>query len=580
VSRLQIRTHRDLGTRAEWPLCVAACLVAAVICFSGLGAVPLMQPDEGRNAEVAREMLVTGSWLVPTLEGHPYLDKPAAYFDAVAVSLAVFGVNEWGARMPSAVSGLLILAMVYAFARRVYGSATAALAVIVVATSPMVLAFSRIVIMDVTLAACTVGAICAAFVAEEGERPDRRWHMASAVCVGAGMLVKGPVGALVPAAVLVVFFLIDRRPRALLRVFSPVNVVIVLAMFVPWLVALVRAHPEFLRYGVVEETLSRFFTPAFNRGQPFWYYGPVMVEATFPWTLLAVPMAYAALTARERWTRADRLLVVWTIVVVVFFSLSRTKQPGYVLTGAVAAGVLVGRGLGYAWATRDGRAARLVARTALGLAAAAAVAAAWLVLAVARGAANAASLSAMTEEARSIWRVWPSVLGVAAAIAVLGTIAFASRRVAPAVAAFALFPVGLVTLGLPAAVGFARVRSAVPLAAQLVSLPAGAEIACVHSYPEGLSFYLGRTLTLISNDGEPLRSNFIVYALKKSAERPATIVADADLPRWLAARSGPTTLIALDRDRGKLEAALGPGAAIADVPGGWIVGATGARAGR
>src|SRR5882762_7763776 len=115
--------------------------------FSGLGSVPLMQPDEGRNAEIAREMAVTGSWLVPTLEGHPRLDKPAAYFAAVALSLRMFGANEWGARMPSALCGLAILALVYAFARREYDPATAALAAIVIATSPMAFAFSRIVIV-------------------------------------------------------------------------------------------------------------------------------------------------------------------------------------------------------------------------------------------------------------------------------------------------------------------------------------------------------------------------------------------------------------------------------------------------
>jgi 4-amino-4-deoxy-L-arabinose transferase-like glycosyltransferase len=131
---------------------MVAFLVAGTVLFAGLGAVPLMQPDEGRNAEVAREMAVNGSWLVPTLEGHPYLDKPAAYFAAVALSLKALGTNEWGARLPSALCGLAILACLYGFARRFYDGVTAAPVVLAVGTMPLFIAFSRIVIMDIALA--------------------------------------------------------------------------------------------------------------------------------------------------------------------------------------------------------------------------------------------------------------------------------------------------------------------------------------------------------------------------------------------------------------------------------------------
>src|SRR5258706_12772677 len=167
------------------------------------------------------------------------------------------------------------------------------------------------------------------------------------------MLVKGPVGALVPAAVLVVYFWTDGRPRALRRVFAPVNVLIMLGLFLPWFAALVRAHPEFAHYGIVEETFNRFFTRAFNRGQPFWYYGPTLLGALFPWTFLLVPMAFAAWSARSRLSRADRLFIVWTIVVIVFFSMSRTKQSDYILSGVVAAAAGIGRGLGFAWHHRE-----------------------------------------------------------------------------------------------------------------------------------------------------------------------------------------------------------------------------------
>ena len=537
--------------------------------LSGLGSVALMQPDEGRNAEVAREMAISGSWLVPTLEGHPYLDKPAAYFAAVAVSLRVLGANEWGARLPSALCGLAILGLVFTFSRRRYDPATAALVVIVVATSPMVFAFSRIVIMDIALGLCTVAAILAAFVAEEGDSPDRRWHAAGAAAAGLGMLVKGPVGALVPAAVLVAFFWIDGRKHALRRVFAPLNVLIVLGLFLPWFAALVRAHPEFAHYGLVEETFNRFFTPAFNRGQPFWFFGPVLLVTFFPWTVLFVPMTFAAWPARRRLTSADRLFVVWAIVVIAFFSLSRTKQPGYILTGVVAAAVCVGRGLGYAWRNREGRAARLVERGALALAVFALAGAVALGVAVARGAANAGRLAAMAAGKRAMWSTWPTILIVLLAVAALGLAACARRRTGLAVAAFALFPLALVTVALPAVEGYARLRSAKTLAEGLASLPAGTEIASRDGYPAGLSFYLGRTLTIISADATPLRSNFVLYWLRQVPVRPPTLVAPAAREEWLTSRTTDAFVVAPDNSRADLDAWLGSRAPVQVAASGW-----------
>jgi 4-amino-4-deoxy-L-arabinose transferase-like glycosyltransferase len=563
-------TDRTQAARSETLLVAAAFLVAAVMLFSGLGSLALMQPDEGRNAEVAREMAVSGSWLVPTLEGLPYLDKPAAYFAAVAVSLRVFGVNEWGARMPSALCGLLILILIYAFARRYYDPVTGALAVVVVATSPMVFSFSRIVIMDIALAVCVAAAILAAFIAEEGESPDRRWHAAGAAAAGLGMLVKGPVGALVPAAVLAAFFWWDGRKQALRRVFAPRNAAIVLGLFLPWFAALVYAHPEFAHYGLIEETFNRFFTPTFNRGQPFWYFGPVLLVSFFPWTLLLVPMTIALWPARARLTRADRLFIAWAIVVMVFFSLSRTKQPGYILTGVVACGVCVARGLGYARRNRNGIAARLVARTALALAGLAAVAALTLGVAVARGAADVDRLSAMAGRERSFWSIWHVFLIVFLAVAALGAAAFVQQRAGLTVAAFALFPLALVTALLPAMEGYALSRSAKPLASSLASLPGGTEIACLSSYPPGLSFYLGRTLTIVSEDATPLRSNFVLYWMRHLPARPPAVVSPAERERWLSSLESPAYIVAPDSSRADLDTWLGSRfAVVAAAPGWW-----------
>ena len=256
-----------------------AFLVAAILLFARLGDLPLIDPDEGRNAEVAREMAETGAWVVPSFNGIPYLDKPALYFRAVALSFTIFGRNEFTARLPSALSAALLAVLMWAFCRRAYGERAGALTVLVLATTPLVVGFARLVIFDMPLALFTTMAIVAGYRAEERDSAVtcRRWLLVGAASSAVATLIKGPVGFLVPAAVLTVFSLVERRPRAILRMLAPRNLALFLAIVLPWFLALVHAHPEFLRYGLVEESARRFLTPSFRRTEPVYYFGPVLL---------------------------------------------------------------------------------------------------------------------------------------------------------------------------------------------------------------------------------------------------------------------------------------------------------------
>jgi 4-amino-4-deoxy-L-arabinose transferase-like glycosyltransferase len=533
-------------------LSAVAFLVAGWVLFARLGALPLIEPDEGRNAEVAREMLVTGAWLVPTLDGLPYLDKPAFFFRGAAVSLALFGVNEAAARVPSALSGLAILVMLFAFCRRRYGETTAALAVLVASTAPLFFTFSRLVIMDAMLGGFVCASIFAACLAEERQGRSRRlWYLASAVAAGGATLVKGPVGFLVPALVMAVFNRLDGRRGAVRRCFAPLNILVFLGVVLPWFLGLCAREPGFLYYGLVEESLHRFATGgSFNRSEPFYYYLPVLFAGLFPWSLLLPESVVLAWRSRARWSSTDRLFIVWAVVVVLFFSLSKAKQPAYVLTAVVALSALTARVLSLAWEDQAGRAARLVLRGA------AAAALLYGVLTVAL---------LLASGHPELWRHGPDPAGLqdalqgafpglAAALAVGGLVALAARlRDEPrlAAAALALLPLCPMTAGFGAIGAYAETRSSRGLAARIGALAGGAEVASLERFPESLTFYRRRPVVVIDVGASPgeLRSNYLLYRWKRQGVRSGVLVDAARLDAWLAARDRPVFLIG-DRPAG------------------------------
>jgi 4-amino-4-deoxy-L-arabinose transferase-like glycosyltransferase len=538
-------------------------VLAVVIVFSTLclrlGYLPLQEPDEGRNAEVAREMAVSGAWLVPTYNGVPYLDKPAFYFKAVALSLAAFGNNETAARLPSAVFGVALVLMVFAFCRKVYGVRCGLLAAIVVATMPLYLALARAVIFDMMLAFFVCGSILAGYLAEETEGGARRnWYLLSAAAAGCATLVKGPVGFIVPTLVLLVFHRLEGRRGVWKRFFAPLNLVVFFAVTLPWFVGLCLAHRDFLYYGLVEETFHRFTTTReFQRSQPLYFY-PLVVLVTFlPWSLLLPEASIAAW--KQRWMKhpADRLCLVWSVVVIVFFSISASKQPVYILSATVACGVLVARLLEASLENPAGRAARLLRRTLLApgvVLVAAAVAAALLGAGAVRAPAFIKPLRIPVAVAEQLGR-YAVPLTILLAVFGLGALVARWRRdVRLGFLCMALFPPLFVNLNLGLAEVGLLPRSGRALAERMPVLPADTELASLDCFPNGLAFYLGRTLTLISADGGELTSNYILFSLKKNPHWPQNIVPKEKFESWLASRKTPVFLIMKRKHRAKIEA--------------------------
>jgi 4-amino-4-deoxy-L-arabinose transferase-like glycosyltransferase len=549
----------------------AAGLVAAVCLCARLGALPLISPDEGRNAEVAREMKDSAAWLVPTYDGLTYLDKPALYFRLVALSMSALGESETAARLPGAAFGLGLLALVALFARRAYGDRAAALTVLVVGTTPLVVAFARLVIFDMTLAFFVTAAILAGFLAEETAGAARaRWYAAGAACSAVAVLVKGPVGLILPPLVLLALNALDRRAGSVRRLFAPLNLVVFFAIVLPWFVALARRRPDFLHYGLVEESLHRFTTPVFHRTAPFWYYLPVIAGVFFPWSVLLPESAVAAWKARRRWSRADRLLVAWVVVVVLFFSLSQSKLPGYVLTGVVALGLLTARVLDRAFARPDGHAGRLALRGAVVLAGVSAAGALALAAAASTPGGLPALLGTSSGEVGRLTAAATPLLWSLAVVAVAAALARWRRSLVAVCAAFALPPLLLLSVAFGGARAYAEAGSGRGLAERLPPLAPSTELACLACLPTGVPFYLRRTITVVTRDGSETTSNYVVFSLRRSAAWPDGVVRRSELDHWLAQRDHAVYLLANRGSRPGLDSiAARAGAGVADLSAGW-----------
>jgi 4-amino-4-deoxy-L-arabinose transferase-like glycosyltransferase len=327
--------------RLPWLLC-AGCLV---VIFCQLGAAALFEPDEGRNAERAREILELDNWLIPHENFLPALDKPVFLYWLIAISYKVFGISEWSARLPSALAALGCLFVLYRFARIHWGLWEALWAVLVLATGVEFFMFSRLVIFDMTLTFFTTIALCEFYSAAQTEDKNiRRRHcllMYSAMALAT--LLKGPIGVMIPGMVFFFYLLLTRKWRLLSQMDMVIGALVFIAIVAPWYVWAEARNPGYLRYFLLEENYFRFLTPHFRRTK-IWYYYFLVVGAGFaPWSVL-IPFVVNDLRKKAMDDR-NLYLILWIVVPFVFFTLSNSKLPHYILPIFPALAILTAKTL-------------------------------------------------------------------------------------------------------------------------------------------------------------------------------------------------------------------------------------------
>ncbi len=305
-----------------------------------------MEPDEGRNAQVAAEMLESGDWITPHYNSFTYLDKPVVFFALVAASFRVFGVSEFAARLPSALAGMAVVLLVAFLARRLFDPVTGLRAGLVFATAPLALGLARYVIFDMTLTLLVAIALVSFWFYESGGFSSRRLALLMFAAMGLAAITKGPVGFLLPLLTLLAFQAARGRFRELKRIHWGLGALAFLAAALPWFVAVSVRNPEFPAYALWDESLLRFATRSARRSQSLFYYLPVYLAGFFPWSLFllcaGVARARRWRELREEANKPILFLVVWALVVFVFFTVSRSKLPGYFLPALIPLSILTG----------------------------------------------------------------------------------------------------------------------------------------------------------------------------------------------------------------------------------------------
>ncbi len=305
-----------------------AVTLAALILFTyGLGASTLWDQDEPKYLEVSREILTSGDLFTLRIDGIPWFVHPPLFMWLQALTGQLFGFTEFTARIWSAISGAGIVAMTFLLGRLFYGSATGLLAGAITATTLHMLIQSRLAVFDPTLLLFMLLALYMYVVGyTTGSRRASLWAWAWA---GLATMSKGPIGLLLPAMVVVALWVV-RREWGRWREIPLLGPVIYVAIGLPWyIVETVRHGGVFLRTAVGYYLFNRFFGVVENQPGPWWFYGPVLLLGTFPWTAF-VPPAIAWLLRRRR-ELGSQVVLLWCGITVAFYSLAGTKLANYVL---------------------------------------------------------------------------------------------------------------------------------------------------------------------------------------------------------------------------------------------------------
>jgi 4-amino-4-deoxy-L-arabinose transferase-like glycosyltransferase len=495
-----------------------------VLWLATLSLRPLFNPDEGRYAEIPREMLSGGDWLIPHLNGLDYIEKPPLQYWATALSLSVFGQGEFGARLYTALCALGAVLAAALIAARLSGAAAALRTAAMLSSMLLFLIMGQLLTLDMSLTLYVTLALGGFLAAQSATPPRQRgWMLLAWSATALGVLTKGPVAAAIPAAVLVMYSLYARDFAPWRRLHAALGLPLFLLIAVPWYWLAARRLPDFLLFFFIHEHVARYLTPSADREEVWWFFGAVFLLGCLPWTLPALRVMFLGWRRPARGGAFDAALFlrIWVWFVLVFFSASDSKLIPYVLPAFPALAVLLG-------ALPEDVLKRDLTRTALLTLGVALVLA--LLCRYAPG-----RLPASDRNAYFLALGGP-LAQVAALLGASGLYVLAQRR-RDVTRAAVFLGVGWCLAGLlvmRGAAAVAPIYAGEPLIRAVV--PADATVYSVGTYDQTLPFYWRRTVQLVAYRGE------LDYGLRHAPR--AEISLPQFLERW---RAEPGSFAVMER---------------------------------
>jgi len=491
-----------------WGLAGLLCLV----WLATLASRPLFNPDEGRYAEIPREMLQGGDWVIPHLNGLDYIEKPPLQYWATAATYRMLGVSEFSARLYTALTALATVALIGFLAARLWGSGAGWRAAAVLAGMFMFVVLGQLMTLDMSLTFWMTASLAGFLLAQQAQSGERRWMLFAWLAAALGVLTKGLVAAAIPAAVLVIYSLWMRDYSPWRKLHLKLGLPLFLGLTVPWHWLAAQRLNDFLQFFLIREHFARFLTPIAERQEPWWFFGWVFLAGTVPWTVPALRVLVSGWRGTKGQFSPALFLWIWVVFICVFFSISDSKLMPYILPAMPALALLIGT-QALPTLKRDLLLTGILTTGA----------------ALALGAASFAlpKLIPAASPGRPYFLLLAKPVREVAVLLLVSGLYVWLNQVRDATRAAAVLGVGwclAVLLLVRTASLVAPIYSGIDLATALPTADRQAPLYSVRTYDQSLTFYLQRTVTLVGYRGE------LDYGLRKAPDRE--ISEDEFLAAW------------------------------------------------
>jgi len=496
-----------ISTKQVWWLLIAV----ALIWFANLEYRTLIKPDEGRYAEIPREMVVSGDWVTPRLNELKYFEKPPLQYWATATAYTLFGEHQWTSRLWAGLTGFAGILLVWFAGLRLFGREAAGYAALLLSSSLLYVLMGHINTLDMGvtffLTLGIVGLLLGQVQADKTKQ--RNWMLVAWAGLALAVLSKGLMGLVLPGAALFIYCVVQRDFGVLKRMHWLPGLAVFLVITVPWFVLVMKANPEFFERFFIYEHYTRFTTKTHGRYQPWYFFIPILLAGALPWTVLMFDTMFRSVMERGRGRglpdktfNTQRFLLIWAVFIYVFFSVSGSKLPSYLLPMFPALALLMGK-----------RIAAMRGRVLLWQVAPAIPAALFLL-----GLALNVGKFADTPNQAELYPHYGPWLVVAALVSLAGLsagILLLWREKKPvAVVVLALSALLAAQIGLSGYETVARERSAKHIAEAIrAEVKAGVPFYSVLTYEQTLPFYLKHTFTLVQYQDE------MAYGIQQEPQR-------------------------------------------------------------